>query len=47
MKEVTPAQEFLQNAPIEVQGRYSDRMMMDGEMAAVRYLLEAKAKANP
>jgi len=47
MKEVTPAQEFLQNAPIEVQGQYSDRMMMDGEMAAVRYLLEAKAKANP
>ena len=47
MKEVTPAQEFLQNAPLEVQGQYSDRVMMDGEMAALRYLLEAMAKANP
>ena len=47
MKEVTPAQQYLLTAPIEVQGQYADRMMMDGEMAAVRYLLEVMAKANP
>ena len=47
MKEAAPAQQYLRNAPIEVQGQYSDRMMMDGEMAALRYLLEAMAKANP
>ena len=47
LKEAASAEQYLLNAPIEVQGQYSDRMMMDGEMAAVRYLLEAKAKANP
>ena len=46
MKEVALAQDFLLSAPIEVQGQYADRMMMDGEMAAVRYLLDAKANAN-
>lgn len=47
VKEVTPAQEFLQNAPLEVQGQYADSMMMDGEVAALRFLLEVMAKANP
>lgn len=47
LKEAVPAEQYLETAPIEVQGQYSDRMMMDGEMAALRYLLEAMAKANP
>ena len=47
MKEAAPAQQYLETAPIEVQGQYSDRMMMDGETAALRYLLEVMAKANP
>ena len=47
MKEAAPAQQYLETAPIEVQGQYSDRMMMDGETAALRYLLETMAKANP
>ena len=47
LKEAAPAEKYLETAPIEVQGQYSDRMMMDGEMAALRYLLEAMAKANP
>ncbi len=47
LKEAAPAEQYLLNAPIEVQGQYSDRMMMDGQMAALRYLLEAMAKANP
>ena len=47
LKEAAPAEQYLLNAPIEVQGQYSDRMMMDGEMAALRFLLEVMAKANP
>ena len=46
MKEINPAQEYLRNAPVEVQGHYADRMMMDGEMAALRYLLAEKEKAG-
>ena len=47
MKSSASAHQYLTTAPIEVQGQYSDRMMMDGEMAALRYLLEVMAKANP
>ena len=47
MRDVNQAQRFHQNAPIEVQGQYADRMMMDGEMVAVKYLLEEMAKPAP
>ena len=45
MKEINPAHEYLQTAPLEVQGQYADRMMMDGEMAAIKYLLKEKARS--
>ena len=47
MKEVTFAQEFLQAAPLEVQGHYADRMMMEGEMAAMKYLVKEMARQKP
>lgn len=47
MKEINPAQEYLQTAPLEVRGQYADRMMLDGEMAAIKYLLEEMARRNP
>ncbi len=47
MKSTASAHQYLSTAPLEVQGQYADRMMMDGEMAALQYLLEAKAKADP
>ena len=46
VKANTSAQQYLATAPLEVQGQYADQMMMDGEMAAIKYLLEEKAKSN-
>ncbi len=43
MKDVPSVQQYLLNAPLEVQGEFADRMMMDGEMVAIKYLLEKKA----
>lgn len=44
MKQLEPAQTWLQTAPLEVQAQYADRMMMDGEAAAVRFLLTQMPK---
>lgn len=44
MKQMEPAQNWLETAPLEVQAQYADRMMMDGEMAAIKYLFTQMPK---
>lgn len=46
MLTLPPAAAYLRTAPLEVQVEYAGRMMTDGELAAMRYLMVEMAKAN-
>ena len=47
LKRLDSAHAFLQQAPIEIQGQYADRVMIDGEAAALKFLVTEMEKPKP
>ena len=47
LKRSDSAHAFLQQAPIEIQSQYADRVMMDGEAAALKFLVTEMEKPKP